>query len=145
MFLKSCSVFALAIVEFGAALPLGLHLEMHPTLVGVVSLAGAFVGILLATFAGEAIRKLIFWRRADTAKTPSKISKWLMEKGPWAIGLLGPGLIGPLFAAGLAASIGLPRRRSMALLAVGVTLWAGVFIVAANLGLDYFGKSPQAL
>jgi hypothetical protein len=49
--------------------------------------------------------------------------------------LLGPLLIGPVFAAGLAGSIGLPRGKSLALLAAGIVFWSIVFTVLGALGM----------
>lgn len=127
-------VFALAIIEMWAAIPLGFHLKLHPGVLILATVAGALVGVVGAMLVGDGIRKLVFWRRRDKAE-PGAVSKWLAHKGPWAIGLLGPLLIGPLFAAALAATLGLPRRSSFALLAVGVVLWTCALTLLGAFGM----------
>ena len=131
-------VFALAIIEMWAAIPLGFHLKLPPVLLAVAAATGAFAGAVAAMFAGNGIRRLIFWRKSEKTEG-SRLSKWLTTKGPWAIGLLGPLLIGPLFAAGLAGAVGLPRAFSLALLAAGIVLWTTIFVVLGTYGVKMFG------
>jgi membrane protein YqaA with SNARE-associated domain len=127
-------VFALAIIELWAAIPLGVHLKLHPALLIVAAASGAFLGALVAIYLGDGIRRLVFWRKKENAGG-GRMSKWLAAKGPWAIGLLGPVLIGPLFAAAMAGALGLPRRSSLALLAAGIVGWTAAFSVLGTLGL----------
>jgi hypothetical protein len=131
------AVFGLALIEMWAAIPLGLHLKLHPGLLIVATIAGASIGVIAATFLGETIRKLIFWRKKEQVGS-GKLATWLSTKGPWAVGLLGPLLIGPIFAAGLAATLGMPRRLSIALLAAGIVLWTVSFTLLGHFGLSTF-------
>lgn len=138
MMIKSVlGVFTLAIVEMWAAIPLGFHLKLHPGWLIAATVAGALVGVLLATFLGAGIRKLVFWRKKDKVESGA-LSRWLTTKGPWAIGLLGPLLIGPLFAAGLAATLGLPRRSSIMLLTAGIVIWTCAFTLLGSFGISAF-------
>ena len=130
-------VFALAIVEMWAAIPLGFHLKLPPVLLAVTVAAGAFAGAVAAIFAGDGIRRLIFWRKKEKTGG-SRLSTWLTTKGPWAIGLLGPLLIGPLFAAGLAGAAGMPRAFSLGLLAAGIVIWTTVLVVLGSFGVAMF-------
>lgn len=119
MLAKAFSVFALAMIELWAAVPLGIKLELSPVTVGALTIAGAFAGAALATFAGGAVNKLLSWR--TRGKDPGKgTSGWLASKGPWAIGLLGPILLGATLSAALASSLGLARHKWMPLLAIGI-------------------------
>lgn len=132
------SVFALAIIEMWAAIPLGLHLKLHPGLLIAATVTGSILGVVAATFLGETIRKLIFWRKKDKVDS-GKLATWLTTKGPWAVGLLGPLLIGPIFAAGLAAALGMPRGLSIALLAGGIVIWTVGFTLVGYFGLAAVG------
>jgi membrane protein YqaA with SNARE-associated domain len=128
------SVFALAIIELWAAIPLGFHLKLHPALLIVAAAGGALLGTIAAMFIGNGIHRLIFWRKRETTEG-GRLSRWLAAKGPWAIGLLGPLLIGPVFSAVLAGAIRLPRFFSLALLAVGIVAWTITFTVLGTFGL----------
>ena len=119
MLAKAFSVFALAMIELWAAVPLGIKLDLNPVLVAALTIAGALLGAALATFAGGAAHKMLAWR--TRGKDLSKgTSGWLASKGPWAIGLLGPLLLGATLSAALASSLGLARRKWMPLLALGI-------------------------
>lgn len=131
-------VFGLAVIELWAAIPLGFHLKLPPVLLGVAAALGAFTGAAAAIFVGNGMRRLIFWRKAETASA-GRTSQWLQAKGPWAIGLLGPLLIGPVFAAGLAGAVGLPRKLSLALLGLGIVVWTVVAVTLLSLGLGTLG------
>jgi membrane protein DedA with SNARE-associated domain len=127
-------VFALAIVEMWAAIPLGFHLELPPVLLAIAVATGAFFGAVVAMLAGNGIRRLIFWRKAE-AKEGSRLSQWLARKGPWAVGILGPLLMGPMFAALLAGAIGLPRALSLTLLSIGILVWTAIIVALGTFGL----------
>ncbi|MBQ5939989.1 hypothetical protein [Massilia sp. AB1] len=127
-------VFALAIVELWAAIPLGIHLKLHPGLLIVAASTGACLGAVIAMFLGNGLRRLMFWRKSKS-KEGGRLSQWLAAKGPWAIGLLGPLLIGPVLSAGLAGAIGLPRAFSLALLAAGIVFWTVSFSMLGTFGL----------
>lgn len=131
---KFFGVFALAILEMSAAIPIGLRLQLPLALLIAAAVSGALIGAAAGLFFGNGIRRLFFWRKKDQAGE-SRVSTWLLAKGPWAIGLLGPVLIGPVFSAGLAGAIGLPKRLSMALLAAGIVLWAVIFSLLGHAGL----------
>lgn len=122
------AVFALATVEMWAAIPLGFHLKMSPALIAPTVAVGSFLGASAGIFAGNFIRRLVFWR--DTAKLEhGRLSKWLVTKGPWAVGFLGPLLIGPTFAALLAGAIGMPKAFSLMVLAAGIVMWTTIIVM----------------
>jgi hypothetical protein len=127
-------VFALAMLELSAAIPLGLHLKLHPGLLIATAATGALTGAVAAMFLGTGIRRLMFWRKSEKAEG-GRVSRWLLAKGPWAIGLLGPLLIGPVLSAGLAGAIGLPRKFSLMLLAAGIVLWSVTFTLLGSYGI----------
>lgn len=131
-------VFGLAVIELWAAIPLGFHLKLHPALLVVAATTGALTGSVAAMFLGGGLRRLMFWRKPEQAGR-GRIATWLAARGPWAIGLLGPLLIGPVLSAGLAGAIGLPRMFSLALLAIGIVAWTVAFTVLGSFGLAALG------
>jgi membrane protein YqaA with SNARE-associated domain len=127
-------VLALAIIELWAAIPLGLHLKLHPLMLILAATSGALIGSIAAIYLGNGMRRLVFWRKREKTED-SRLSKWLAAKGPWAIGLLGPVLIGPVFSALLAGTIGLPRTLSLALLGLGILFWTVAVTLLGTSGM----------
>jgi hypothetical protein len=117
---KAFSIFTLAMLELWAAVPLGLQLDVAPATVAAITMAGAIAGTLVAAFAGGLVNKLVKWRTNDPTKGAAG---WLVQQGPWAIGLLGPLLLGATVSAALAASLGLSRRVWLPLLVAGICVW----------------------
>jgi hypothetical protein len=120
MLAKAFSIFTLAMIELWAAVPLGIKLDVDPVVVAAVTIAGAIAGTLVAAFAGGLVNKLLALRTKDPTKGTAG---WLTQRGPWAIGLLGPLLLGATISAALAASLGLSRRVWMPLLVAGICVW----------------------
>ena len=129
-------VFALATVEMWAAIPLGFHLKIPPLLLATTVAIGAIIGASAGIFAGNAIRRLIFWRKT-TEMESGRMSKWLVTKGPWAVGLLGPLLIGPTFAALLAGAAGMPRAFSLKALVGGILIWSTIITLSGTFGVAF--------
>lgn len=129
-------VFALATVEMWAAIPLGFHLKVPPILLASTVAIGSILGAFAGIFAGNGIRRLIFWRKTTDLET-GRMSKWLLTKGPWAVGLLGPLLIGPTFAAILAGAAGMPKVFSLKVLVGGVLIWTTIITWLGTLGIAF--------
>jgi len=127
-------VFALATVEMWAAIPLGFHLKIPPVLLVATVATGAFLGAFAGIFAGNGIRRLMFWRKTTEADS-GKLSKWLVTKGPWAVGLVGPLVLGPTFAALLAGAVGMPKGLSLAVLAIGILIWTIIITALGTFGV----------
>lgn len=120
-----------------AAIPLGFHLKIAPVLLVFTVAIGSIVGASAGIFAGDAIRRLIFWRKTASLEN-GRMSKWLVTKGPWAVGLLGPLLIGPTFAALLAGAVGMPKAFSLKVLVGGILIWTTIITVLGKFGLESF-------
>lgn len=120
MFAKAFSIFALAMIELWAAVPLGIKMDLDPYAVAILTITGAIAGTVVAAFAGGLVNKLLRMRTKDPSKGTVG---WLAKKGPWAIGLLGPLLLGATISAALASSLGLSRRVWMPLLVAGICVW----------------------
>lgn len=133
MFAKAFSIFALAMIELWAAVPLGIKMEVDPYVVAALTIAGAIAGTVVAAFAGGLVNKLLRMRTKDPTKGTVG---WLAQQGPWAIGLLGPLLLGATLSAALASSLGLSRRVWMPLLLAGICVWTAAVTVLTVQGFD---------
>ncbi|MRV74167.1 hypothetical protein GJ700_20875 [Duganella sp. FT92W] len=141
MFAKFLSIFTLAMIELWAAVPLGIKLDVDPVAVGALTIAGAIAGTLVAAFAGGLVNKLLRLRTKDPTKGTAG---WLVQKGPWAIGLLGPLLLGATISAALASSLGLSRRVWMPLLVAGICVWTVAVTVLTVHGFDLIAGQSAA-
>ena len=133
------AVFLLAAVELWAAIPLGLKFGMTAVPLALCVIAGALVGAGLALLSGNALYKIIIKYRKDFGQTGA--AGWLVKNGVWAVGLLGPLVLGSTLTAALATSIGMPRGKTMLALTAGIVLWTIAFVAAGTWGIQFIKNS----
>lgn len=120
------AVFLLATIELWAAVPLGLKLGVTHIPLAASVIAGAMVGAVVALLCGNALYNLIVKYRPDFGTTGA--AGWLAKNGVWAVGLLGPLLLGSTLTAALATSIGMPRGKTLTALTAGILVWTITFV-----------------
>lgn len=134
------SIFLLAAVELWAAVPLGLKFGVPPVLLITCVVAGALGGAAIALLCGNALYNLIVKYRKDFGQTGA--AGWLAKHGVWAVGLLGPLLLGSTLTAALATSIGMPRGRTFAALTAGILVWTIAFVYLGSWGIGILKNGP---
>ncbi|MFI2760695.1 hypothetical protein ACH5A3_17725 [Streptomyces echinatus] len=122
------------------ASPWGLARDLHPALAVVAVVLGSLACAGLVIFTAERIRpRWHAWRRRNPTRrapglgrTPggtSRRARRLFDKlGAPGFGLVGTLIFGTWGTAALGAAMGLPKRRLLTWLAVGVTVWSTVFL-----------------
>ena len=134
--LKVLTVFGLAAVELWAAIPAGLALDLHPLLIGVVSAAGAILGVMVIVIVGGGVRSWLLRRFGGGEKRQhGRIYRIWVRYGVVGLGLLAPLLTGAPLGTALAIAFGAPTGRVLLWMSVGVAAWSALLTVAAALGL----------
>ena len=133
--LKVLTVFGLAAVELWAAIPAGLALDLHPVLIGVVSAAGAILGVIVILVLGERVRSWLLRRRGGEKRQHGRIYRIWVRYGVVGLGLLAPLLTGAPLGTALAIAFGAPPGRLLLWMSVGIAAWSALLTTAAALGL----------
>jgi hypothetical protein len=134
--LKVLMVLALAAVELWTAIPAGLALDLHPVLIGVVSAAGAILGVLVVLVVGGGVRARLLRRFGGGEKRQhGRIYRIWVRYGVVGLGLLAPLLTGAPLGTALAIAFGAPAGRLLLWMSVGIAAWSALLTVAAALGL----------
>jgi hypothetical protein len=133
--LKVLTVFGLAAVELWAAIPAGLALDLHPVLIGVVSAAGAILGVMVILVLGERVRSWLLRRRGGEKRQHGRIYRIWVRYGVVGLGLLAPLLTGAPLGTALAIAFGAPAGRVLLWMSVGIAAWSALLTAAAALGL----------
>jgi hypothetical protein len=131
------SVFALGAVELWAAIPAGLALDVSPVLVGVVAAAGAMLGVVVVVLLGERVRDRVVRRHGDGGqKGPQGLIRRIWDRyGVIGLGLVAPLLTGAPVAAALGLALGVPARRLLFWMSIGIALWSTVLTLVGVLGI----------
>jgi hypothetical protein len=133
--LKTLTVFGLAAAELWAAIPAGLALDLHPVLIGVVSAAGAILGVLIILMVGEGVRSWLLRRRGGEKRQHGRIYRIWVRYGVAGLGLLAPLLTGAPLGTALAIAFGAPTGRLFLWMSVGIVAWSALLTAAGALGL----------
>jgi hypothetical protein len=133
--LKVLMVLGLAAVELWTAIPAGLALDLHPVLIGVVSAAGAILGVVVILILGERVRSWLLRKRGGEKSQHGRIYRIWVRYGVVGLGLLAPLLTGAPLGTALAIAFGAPPGRLLLWMSVGIAAWSALLTVAAALGL----------
>lgn len=138
MWLKWLAVFGLGMTGLWQGIPAGFALQLHPAVTGVTAGAGSLLATVIVLFLGDKLRERLLKRkqRDDEAPRDRLIDRVWRRFGVIGLGLLGPGLTGAPLGAALGLSLGVPGRRLLAWLALGIVLW--------SVGLTAFGMAGTA-
>jgi uncharacterized membrane protein len=159
LLLKLLTVAATGTVMMWAAVPAGLALGLHPAAVAAASCAGSIAVVLLVVMIGEPARAWLIRRLGPniaramgevTGSTDgggpsggkrSLISRLWVRYGFIGLALLAPLFPGPPAASALALALGIPGRRVLLWMSIGIILWTGGFTLAATLGFQGFRQA----
>ncbi|MDO9376485.1 MAG: hypothetical protein V4725_04590 [Bacteroidota bacterium] len=137
MFLKVITVAGLASFEIYAAIPAGFAFGLSPWVIFFASVTGGLVGVFVAAYLGDAIRK--FFNRNKKPKEPKPETSLIYRI--WnKYGIIGLGFLGTLTVGApvsLAVGIGLkaPLQKLITWCCIGVITRCIVFTLVGHYGL----------
>ncbi|MEK8131655.1 small multi-drug export protein [Paenibacillus filicis] len=139
--LAGASVFGTGILELWAAIPLGLALQLHPILVGVLSAAGSIFSAVVVIFFGTSIRNWLVRRTHNkNGGRGGRLSRIWDKYGIPGIGFLSPLITGAPLGAAIGISFGADPRKLFVWMTIGIVFWSAVLTTAAALGLHAFSR-----
>jgi uncharacterized membrane protein len=156
LLLQLLTVSGMGAVMIWAAVPAGLAMGLHPAAAGAATAAGAIAVVLLVVVIGEPARAWLIKRlgprferalgevASPTDGTGSSGDKRSTIARVWdRYGFIGLALIAPLFpgapgASALALALGIPGRRVLLWMSIGIILWTAGFTIAVTLGFRGF-------
>jgi membrane protein DedA with SNARE-associated domain len=140
MIISILSVTVLAILELWLAIPLGFVLGLHPVIIGIANIIGATIGVFILVFAGERLRNWIlkhYVRKYDDSK-PGAIQKIWQKWGVIGLGLLAPFLTGALPGTAIGIASGIPARKLLFWMTIGIIIWTIVLVSLGAAGIEIF-------
>jgi hypothetical protein len=143
LLIKFFSVFALASVEFWAAVPLGLAMKLDPLLTGLATASGAVLGVVIVITLGSRVRDWMLKKKKVEQTTGGEQKERLIIRiwnkyGVAGLGLLGPLLVGAPLGAAIGVSLGAATSRLLFWMTMGILLWTAGLTVAGVVGIETF-------
>jgi len=148
-FEKYIIVFIAGVSGIWKGIPVGIGLNLSPLYIGLVTALGSITTVLILFFAGEAFRKWIlkFYGAKRIERKAGKFVKFANHYGPWGLGLITAGILGPITSMLLGLIFFSNRKKFVIILITGILIWSIILalifdeLYALVSGLGIFTKS----
>mgnify|MGYP001308212733 CR=1 FL=1 len=137
--IQSLVVFALSVLELWLAIPVGLVMGLNPVAILVMSILGAICGALIVARVGEKLRSWLSEKYGwDILKKRQGIIHKIWQKyGVIGLGLLSPFLTGAPLGTALGIALGIPRKKLLLWISIGIILWGIGLTIAGAMGKPF--------
>jgi membrane protein DedA with SNARE-associated domain len=122
------------------AIPVGLAYSFSPVLIAVTIILGSAFSTTLVYIFGSRIKRYVLSKRGDRylGKSKAKMHRYLNKYGVIGLGLLLPGVFGPLLGMAIGISIVRNTRGLLIWSLVGNVLWSILLVSIGALGITIF-------
>ena len=142
MIYKILTVIGLAAFEIYAAIPAGFAFNLHPIEIFSYSVLGGLIGVFVAAYLGDIIRKWVSKFRKTkidiVTKEPGFVLKIWQKYGVIGLGLLGTMSVGAPISLGIGVSFNVPTNKMVFWCSLGVVLRCAIFTAIGYYGLKLF-------
>jgi membrane protein YqaA with SNARE-associated domain len=141
MILKILTVAGLATFEIYAAIPAGFAFGLSPWTIFFASVTGGILGVFVATFFGDKIRKLLYKnkqpKKDKAQKYPFVVKIW--EKyGIIGLGFLGTMVVGAPISIAIGTGLNADLKKLLVWCCIGVITRCILFTIIGYYGLKLF-------
>lgn len=140
MFLKVITVAGLASFEIYAAIPAGFAFGLSPWIIFSASVTGGLIGVFVAAFLGDAIRKLFNRNKKPAEPKPatSLIYRIWNKYGIIGLGFLGTMTVGAPVSLAVGIGFKAPLQKLITWCCLGVITRCVLFTLVGYYGLKLF-------
>ena len=141
MFLKVLTVAGLATFEIYAAIPAGFAFGLSPWTIFFASVTGGLLGVFVATFLGDKIRKFIYknkTKKEDSATKHPMLLKIWNKYGIIGLGFFGTMSVGAPVSIAVGTGLNANLKKLLVWCCVGVLCRCVLFTLIGFYGLQLF-------
>ncbi len=140
MLYKILTVAGLATFEIYAAIPAGFAFKLSPFVIFLSSAIGGLVGVFVAAYLGDIIKKWINkFRKPKPAKSePGFVLKIWEKYGVIGLGLLGTITVGAPISIGVGVGFNVPTNKMVFWCSMGVLIRCALFTAIGHFSLQLF-------
>ena len=139
---KILSVIGLATFEIYAAIPAGFAFKLNPVEIFSYSVLGGLIGVFVAAYLGDIIKKWVSTLRKNkintVTKEPGFALKIWQQYGVVGLGLLGTMSVGAPISIGIGVGFNVPTNKMVFWCSLGVVLRCAIFTAIGYYGLKLF-------
>ncbi|NJN24804.1 MAG: hypothetical protein HC819_01835 [Cyclobacteriaceae bacterium] len=134
------SVYLVAITGIWKSIPVGMLLKSQPVEIAILTSLGSITTVFAIFFFGKRVKKWVVqkWGTARLEKEKSKFDYIMHRYGVIGIGILCPGIFGPITCIIVGLFL-VPRTiRLMPFLVAGIIFWSFLLTYLAHSGMALF-------
>lgn len=118
--------------------PVGFAVGASPYITAIFTALGSLTAVFVLFFSGSAIKRRILriYGNKKTEKSKGRVARIMDKYGVIGLGLLAPGVIGPILTVILGVLLVEKSRRFMIFLSMGIILWSAALTIIGAISLD---------
>jgi len=122
------------------AIPVGLAYGFAHWVIALTIILGSAASTTIVYFLGKKVRKYVSSKRGERylGKSKAKMHRYLNKYGVIGLGLLLPGVFGPLLGMAIGITIISETRRLLIWTLIGNILWSILLVTVGALGITIF-------
>lgn len=138
--LRMISIYLVGITGIWKAIPVGIALKAHPVEISAFTALGSITTVFLLYHFGEAVKKWVMkkWSKEKLENKKGKLSHIMNKYGTPGLGIICPGLFGPITTIIVGLLIVKPTKKLMPYLVIGIIGWSFLLTYISVLGVDFF-------
>jgi len=138
LIVKIFSIYLAGITGLYKGVPLGFVLKVSPVLTALFTALGSVTIVLTIFFSGEPFKKWIIKRygKKNVEKKSSLFSRIMKKYGMAGLGIIAPGLIGPILSMILGIILIKKTKFFLIYLISGIFLWSIILTTVGYFSID---------
>jgi membrane protein DedA with SNARE-associated domain len=122
------------------AIPVGLAYEFSPWLIALTIILGSATSTVLVYLLGNRVRRYVSSKRGDRylGKSKANMHRYLNKYGVIGLGLLLPGIFGPMLGMAVGITIVRATKRLLIWSLIGNVIWSILLTAVGALGITIF-------
>ena len=139
-FLHLLILFCVGSFGLWMAIPVGIAYGFSPWVIMITIILGSATSSTLVYFAGNRVRKYVMSKRGDRylGRSKAKMHRYLNKYGVIGLGLLLPGIFGPMIGMAIGITIVSATKRLLIWTLIGNVIWSILLTGVGALGITIF-------
>ncbi|WP_167617181.1 hypothetical protein [Maribellus sediminis] len=123
---KFVIVYLAGVTGIWKGIPVGIGLKLVPIYTGLYTALGSITTVLILFFAGDSFKNWIMklYGEKRIARKKGKFSRFANRYGPWGLGLITSGLLGPITSVLLGLVFFTNTKKFVVILMAGILIWS---------------------
>lgn len=125
-FLRVFTIFLAGMAGIWKGIPVGMILKSHPLSIAALTAIGSITTVLILYYFGEFVKQWVLkkWSKEKLERRKRKFSNIMDKYGIIGLGIICPGIFGPITSIIVGLLIVKHTSRLMPYLIIGIILWS---------------------